>query len=61
MTCYALTVHPDDVGRWKAITGRDETRPYDMPPLKTLTNVLESAERNNIRVEWRELDGSEER
>lgn len=57
MTRYALTIHPDDAPRWKAMTGRDETRPYAMPPLHNIDHMLASAERNGVRVlGWREID-----
>lgn len=58
MTRYALTIHPDDRAMWMAMTGRDETRPHDMPPLRSMESVgymVASAARNNIRLEWREI------
>lgn len=58
MTRYALTVHPDDAHLWLRMTGRDETRPYEMPPLRSMESVdymVASAARNNIRLEWREI------
>ncbi len=56
MTRYAIEIHPDDRPLWLAMTGRDETRPYDMPPLRTTSNVEDSARRNGVRiVEVREI------
>jgi hypothetical protein len=59
---YALAIHPDDAATWKAMTGRDETRPDEMPPIKSragLDFMVASAERNGIRLEWRDLDEGE--
>lgn len=57
---FVLEVHPDDAQLWKAMTGRDETRPDDMPPIKTresLDYMLDSAKRNGVRVtSWRDLE-----
>lgn len=50
MTRYALTIHPDDAFLWRQMTGRDETRPYDMPPLRTTRFVEDSARRNGVRL-----------
>lgn len=50
---YVLTVHPDDAVLWKQMTGRDETRPDEMPPITSqsaLDYMLASAERNGVRV-----------
>lgn len=56
MTRYALVIHPDDEGLWLRMTGRDESRPYDMPPLRSVAHMLDSARRNSIRVlDWREI------
>lgn len=55
MTRYALDIHPDDRPLWMAMTGRDETRPYEMPRLDSVDYMVESAARNNIRLEWREI------
>ena len=55
MTRWALDVHPDDRDLWLRMTGWDETRPYDMPPLRDVTYMLESAARDNVRVEAREI------
>ncbi len=55
MTRYALNVHPDDRQLWMDMTGRDETRPYEMPPLRSVDYMVASAARNGIRLEWREI------
>jgi hypothetical protein len=50
---YALDVHPDDVALWRDMTGRYETRPYDMPPLLTASSIefmQGSARRNGVRI-----------
>jgi hypothetical protein len=52
---YALNVHPDDVATWHAMTGRDESRPYDMPPLRSPEHMVESARRNGVRLTVREI------
>lgn len=62
MTRYALTIHPDDRVMWMRMTGRDETRPYAMPPLRSMESVnymVESAKRNSVRLEWREIPEEE--
>jgi hypothetical protein len=35
---------------WRRMTGRDETRPYDMPRLGDVGYMLASAKRNGLRV-----------
>lgn len=55
MTRFALDIHPDDRRLWMAMTGRDETRPYEMPPLRSVDYMVESAARNGIRLEAREI------
>lgn len=50
MTRYALDIHPDDVALWHDMTGRDETRPYEMPPLHNTDFMKESAQRNGVRI-----------
>jgi hypothetical protein len=55
MTRYALDIHPDDRAMWMRMTGRDETRPYDMPRLGSVDYMVASAARNGIRLEWREI------
>jgi hypothetical protein len=55
MTRYALNVHPDDRQLWMDMTGRDETRPYEMPPLHSVDYMVASTARNSIRLEWREI------
>lgn len=55
MTRYALAIHPDDRRLWMAMTGRDETRPYEMPPLRSVDYMVASAERNDVRLEVREI------
>ena len=56
MTRFALTIHPDDRHLWLRMTGRDETRPYDSPPLRTTRFVEDSARRNGVRIlEIREI------
>lgn len=55
MTRFALDIHPHDRTLWLAMTGRDETRPYDMPPLRSVDHLVESAARAGVRLEWREI------
>lgn len=50
MTRYALDIHPDDAFLWKQMTGRDETRPYEMPPLRNIDYMLAAAKRSGVRV-----------
>lgn len=60
MTRFALKIHPDDEAEWLAMTGRDETRPYDMPPLRNLDYMLDSAQRNGVRiVSWSTIPDEE--
>lgn len=50
---YVLTVHPADAAAWMALTGRDETRPQEMPPIgsrEALDFMLDAARRNGVRV-----------
>lgn len=60
MTRYELDVHPDDRDEWRRMTGRDETRPYDMPRLGSVDYMLASAERNGLRVTAREIPEEQE-
>lgn len=56
MIRYALTIHADDRQLWRDMTGRDETRPYEMPPLYSTTYMEDSARRNGVRIiEVREI------
>jgi hypothetical protein len=47
---YALDIHPDDAALWERMTGRDETRPYEMPPLHNTDFMVASAKRGGVRI-----------
>lgn len=55
MTRYALDVHLDDAALWRDMTGRDETRPYEMPPLRNTDFMEASAKRAGVRLTVREI------
>jgi hypothetical protein len=54
---FALTIHPDDADLWRRMTGRDETTARPVSSQASLDYMLESAERNGVRITgWREVD-----
>ncbi len=59
---FTLTIHPDDAKEWRRMTGRDETT---APPLKSrasLEFMLDSAQRNGVRIlDWREIEEGADR
>lgn len=60
MTRYALDIHPDDAEEWLRVTGRDEARPYDMPPLRSTEFLVNVGRSNKVRLTVREIQEEEE-